>query len=312
MEDFVKQNGPIYIFRGRNESRETSLTRLFFEFPLGEIANKPDIFLESVSNVYFQEKHMNPIDDNPRLMDLSIMKNVAAADFHLKVHAITGLPEFGTSNTESIPYWDRQSVEFAFKHHFGEKHSLYMQESDVESVNALRIFLVILVPKYIYARRSKENLEMLINRKRNFTRTDISPLIERQLKAWTEIYSNYHRVLVAKIKHLVFCADKLDNWDIRMAILDEVERHISLSGLDSTELTIDLGVDGGVTQDTYRPAYQIKMLPQLKHLGVDEVSIPKDRVIVWPFKLQMQSLQRIAGTPSLLEEPKEYILDWRF
>ncbi len=309
-KNFAKQPGPAYIFRGKYVEDRVSLTRLFFDFPIGEILNRPHLFYSSVKNVYLLEKRLNPIDDAPRLMDLSILKNVSAADFHLKVHAITGLPELCTSNTESIPYWDRQSVEFALKHHFDDDEAgFYMQESDIESVNGLRVFLNFIVPKYV---QSRDNLKFLLKRKKNFTRTDISSIIKEQYNAWSVICSNYERVFVAKLKHLIFCADKLECWDIRSQILKEVDVLVENIGLNKDKLTIDLGIDGGVTTDTYRPAYQIQMLPQLKHLGKEEISVSSDISVRWSFEQQRKSLGRLSGEQSLLKEPKEYILDWKF
>lgn len=309
---FKKQTFPSLIYGG-NSRENTDLESLFFNFPLEEILTKPQEFYESVSSIYEEEKRLNPIGgENTRFINLVNLEDLAFADFHLKVHAITGLPELGTSNTKNIPYWDRQSVEFGFRHHFESEGQYYMEESDIEVVNILRVFIRILEEKLLYASLAKRNIENLMARAASFTRKNIDSVLEEQFQTWKQVANTYETVLIAKIKHLVFCADRISSQSIRKQVLKEVEEILKKLDIPTDVLTINLGVDGGVTEDTDRPAYQIEMLAQLQHLGADTVSLPKECVVLWPFEIQRESLLRGSQEPSSLEEPKEYILHWDF
>src|SRR3989344_751439 len=96
-----------FIFRGVHEKERVAIKDLYFDFPLEQIKEQPELFFEAAKNIYTQEKLLNPITgDKPREIDMSRIEDLSFTESHLKVHAITGLPELGTSDTTSIPYWD--------------------------------------------------------------------------------------------------------------------------------------------------------------------------------------------------------------
>jgi hypothetical protein len=308
---FGKLNSPSFIFRGKHGDRAASLQELFFDYPLDEIREKPDFFFDSVKSVYQQEKFQNPINSG-KMMDLGNGFDLMRMRHHLKVHAITGLPELGTSTTESIPYWDRQGFVFGLKHLFSDNWEYYQQMVDLESVNVLRAILAIYIPRYKYAAMCVQNLNELKQKKERFTRSDINSSIQGQYNAWKEISGNYQRFLLGKIKHLFFCLDKISDRDIRVFGLNEIEALLESSAIDRNELSINLGVDGGVTESTYRPKYQIHMHVQLRHLERDIVSIPDAINVEWSYLEWKNSLSRLASQDSFLKEPSEFILDWKF
>ncbi len=304
-------NSPAFIFTGKDGGDDVPLRRLFFEYPLTEIKENTEAFFDSVKSIYQQEKFQNPINSG-KMMDLGNHDDLMRMRRHLRVHAITGLPELGTSTTESIPYWDRQGFVAGLRYAYGDDWEYYQQRIDLESINALRSMLSIYIPKYCYAKMCMDNLHELRYKDERFTRGDISHSISKQFDAWKEITENYKRVLIGKIKHLVFCLDKMIDRDIRMFGLQELDAFVVAAGFEVEELTINLGVDGGVIKSTYRPVYQIHMHTQLRHLGVDVVSVPDSVNVEWGLPFWKRRLSRLACQDSFLEEPSEFILDWRF
>jgi len=303
-----------FIFRGVHEGDRVAIENLYFDFPLEQIKKQPELFFNAAKNIYAQEKLLNPItgDAPKREIDMSRIEDLSFFESHLKVHAVTGLPELGTSDTKSIPYWDRQGVMAGFDNRFGgEQACFFQEESDIESVNIIRAFLVLYVPKYNYARLAVSNLESQMMRGQ-VTLRDIGELFETQRNNWTTIRDTYRQILVAKAKHLLYCLDKIRDRQIRVHCFGEVLNHLKDTDIKEEELGINLGVDGGVTADSYRPGYYIKFITQLKHYAMEEIALPADQNCVWTFKEIAASVQRPTGADTSLKEPPSYILDWRF
>ncbi len=302
-----------FIFRGVHENERVVVERLYFDFPLEQIKNHPELFYDAAKNIYLQEKLLNPINgDNPREIDMSKIEDLSLFESHLKVHAITGLPELGTSDTVSIPYWDRQGVMSGLTAQFDpDQAQFFQEESDVESINIIRAFLALYIPKYNYARLAVSNLDAQISRGQ-VTIRDIGPLFEAQRNVWSSTRDTYRHVIIAKVKHLFYCLDKIRDQKIRTHCLEEVLTELKDTDIENKELEINLGIDGGVTANSYRPGYHITLLKQLNHYDKEDIILSADESFNWTFEEVLSSLERPTDAKSSLQEPPSYLLDWRF
>ncbi len=285
---------------------------IILNYPLHNVASNPLLFFEQVQQMYAREKRRalagQPL---PASMDLANPKHLKRMDSHTKVHVVTGLVEWGGSTTESIPYWDRQALSEGFSYVYPETAEILSLQADLETINGLRSVIGIIRPRYQESESAVSVLRDKIERG-NVTRSDITNSLNIKLNAWETINNDYKRVLVAKIKHLVFIADKLADQATRTILLEEVTDTWQTVGLNPKELTINLGIDGGLSEATYRPPFYIVGIKQLEHLGQETISIPQDICPDWTLDMWVASLMREDGKYSLLQEPFEYKLDWRF
>lgn len=217
----------------------------------------------------------------------------------------------GGSTTESIPYWDRQALVEGFRHVYPERDEGLILQSDIETINGLRSVLGIISPRYLESSRAVRVIKSKIERG-NVTRANISDILDTKHRAWEVIDTDYRRVLIAKIKHLVVITDQLSSQDARTFLLNEIGITWQTAGISPEELTINLGIDGGLSEATYRPPYFIVGIRQLAHLGLRTVSIPQEVCPNWSLEECVASLMRPSNTPSLLVEPEAYRLDWKF
>lgn len=281
-------------------------------YPLEDVVSHPLDFFTQVQQMYSREKKRAISGQQlPAGMDLASVVDLKRMDSHTKVHVVTGIVEWGGSTTESIPYWDRQALFEGFRHVYPNSYEGLALQSDIETINGLRSVIGIIAPRYLESSSAIGVIRSKIDRG-NVTRSSIVETLEKKRRAWDEINRDYHRVLVGKIKHLVYIADKLPDQDARGFVLNEVCSAWQSTGIDNFELTINLGIDGGLSEATYRPPYYIVGIKQLEHLGLETVAIPQEVCPDWSLEQWTASLMRPNNTPSLLIEPNEYKLDWRF
>ena len=85
-----------------------------------------------------------------------------------------------------------------------------------------------------------------------------------------------------------------------------------LTDIEEGELGIDLGLDGGITEDSMRPPYYIANIAQLTHYQKNEISISKTSNISWAFEEIKKSIHRLTTEETYLQETPNVHLDWKF
>lgn len=277
-------------------------------YPLQEVVSHPVMFFEAVNDMYTREKEK--VKPNTQLqagIDLSKPNHLRRMDRHTKVHVVTGIAEWGGSNTENIPYWDRQSLFAGFDYLFPQYSELLKLQFDVENINALRAVIGMIVPRLSESNWYVNILEGKLNTG-TVTRSMIDDHLTSKLEAWRVIRDDYHYVLIAKLKHILYLTDKLPLRNTREFLLEEIEGVIQRSRIDPNNLMINMGIDGGLSEDTYRPPYYIVGVRQLSHLGRDTVQIPHNVCPDWSYEQIVSSIQRDNFSETQLFEPPEFLL----
>lgn len=282
-----------------------------YTFPLREIALRPESFIEVVDQIYRTEKEKYRVGRVSRVFDITSYDMIERLDFHIKVHSITGIAHWGTSTTESIPYWDRQTLHASIQKNNNDKYEAEIEAKDIGNINCLRAYLQVLIPKYNEARSAVSNLELKLKTKQQ-THRDLSSEFQLRYNAWRCILEDYHRVIKAKFKHIIYLTDKLNQLESRRFLYKEIIDGMKKANLHVEDVSINMGIDGGLSEDTYRPAYVIKGFAQLAYLNQNTFSIPQRICPTWDFNICSKSILRNTGEPSLLVEPPEYNLPWNF
>lgn len=278
------------------------------DYPLLEVVSNPAAFFEAVDQMYAREKRK--VKPNTQLqagIDLSKSSHLRRMDWHTKVHVVTGIAEWGGSNTENIPYWDRQSLFAGFDHVFPQEAEQLKLQFDVENINGLRAVIGMIAPRLSEANRYVDILENKLSLGM-ITRSNIDDHLEGKLEAWQVIRDDYQYVITAKVRHLLYLSDKLPLRATREFILNEAEEIILTSGISTTHLTINMGIDGGLSEETYRPPYYIVGVRQLAHLGTETVQIPHEVCPDWTYETITDSLMRDDFADTYLYEPPEFFL----
>jgi hypothetical protein len=307
------QNNKLYNLLSKNHTPDNTPKNSFQQlltFPVKEIALKPEEFIKAVGQIYKTEKEKYNFGNASTIFDIGYFGAIERLDFHIKVHTTTGLAHWGSSTTESIPYWDRQALHEAIKQN-NTDYEPEIEAKDIGNINCLRVYLQILIPKYNETKNAMNILDQkLITRQQ--THRDLSGEFQLRYNAWQVIMNDYDRVIKAKFKHIIYLTDKLNNAESRKIVYKEITEGLKRSNLSVDDIAINLGIDGGLSEETYRPAYIIKDYAQLNYLNQDKFSIPQEICPTWDFNLCSQSILRKTGDESLLLEPAEYNLPWKF
>lgn len=302
----------VFFSRGRHSCRHVVYpARLLLDYPLREVVQYAGAFVDSVAAMYAKEKRETSGPAADGRIDLRTRRDLHRMDFHVKVHAVTGLPHWGTSTTTSIPYWDRQAVIQALKHQFPRTYPHRTETADAETVNLLRAMIGILAPEYRNASAAVQRLMAKVAGPQE-THRNLHTEFHERLHRWQAQATEFRTVLIAKAKHLIFALDKTNHQGARTLVAEELEYAFSFAGVSLNSLTIDLGLDGGLTAASQRPPYVISNFVQLRHLHRQTVAIPSGTRLKWTARVWKRSLERPSGCRSYLQEPTCLELPWRF
>ena len=299
-----------YAFTGAADVRATPTDGVIEGFSAQEVLLHKDRFLRSVQLTYEQEKQQSPLT---REMNLADADDLERAYFHTKVHAITGLLEWGTSSTYSIPYWDIQALAFGLRHVHGPAVARERLEHNYqESVRALLGYITIAGDLYVTARSSLRNLDAFSSLGK-VTRSDLTDNLNQAREEWEHISTRLHDVLFAKCKHALFLMDQIHTESARHHALASLEQLLPRLGIDTKDLIIDIGIDSGLMADSYRPPYEISVYRQLHYLGQSTYDVPRDVCPIFTYQQLQISIGRLGSTKSELVDPATDIpLPWRF
>jgi hypothetical protein len=306
--NFFKAN--IFAVSGNyfKESHVPNPYSIFFSYPLYKIKLNPLEYLSSVKEMYLAEKKQNPIGE--KNMDLTDDDDLEIMGFHVLVHSVTGLLEFGTSNTYSIPYWDIQAyfkgLDFRMKNGKCEQQILLTY-----ALNGVRGYLQILSQLQRYNILFKDNI-VDFNKHGQVTHLNLSSLSKDSELQWTEISEKIRTVTIAKIKHALFLLDLNDNQIIRQACLNELFIAIKQFSIPESDLEIDLCIDAGLSKNSYRPSYKIFMYKQLNHLKTNDYQIEYTTNHIFSFADLVTSISRENMDSPIMRNPSSDIsLPWK-
>jgi len=296
------------IFRGKYLETRGSVNSLIRDYSGKSILRNPTKYLEEIKAVYNQEKEITKL---ATVTDLSNAADLCRLDFHVKVHAITGVVAWGTSNTFSIPYWDRQALSAGLLYQFPRTTQQLLARNNAESINALRGCLTMLASLCEQSLALREGVQNFITAGYQ-TRRDISEHTREHHSAWNTIYENARQVVVAKLKHVLFLIDKLDSRNLREFLLVEIQTLANRLQINESELNIKLGVDAGLSSVSYRPEYEIHPFKQLWHYQSQAMVLVDKVCPAWSFDEIKNSILRDKNKPSYLIEPESIKLEWKF
>lgn len=287
-------------------------------FPTIEVLQYQDEFISAIKNVYKQEKIQSPLSNHKKTSidkkkGLKAISNVENMYFHVRIHAVTGLLEWGTSTTYSIPYWDIQALWFGLVNTVSIKEArAALERNHIESVQALLAYMYTISNTYKLAKKFLDNMNNFI-RLGNVTRSNLTPDYIQAKNNWEGISNRLEEVIKAKYKHLLFTVDQIHSEKLRKKLITIVHDIDSRIDFQIKSFSLDLGVDAGLTKDTYRPLYQIVGFAQLAYVGVPTYSVDKKECPVFTHSQLMKSISRKGNSGSNLIDPsRDILLPWKF
>lgn len=308
----VARNLAQFAFHG---GAEDALTRhptrdLAEKYRLPVSAEARQTYLTSVKQAYAREKAGKSLG---RPMDLTRVDDLRRMYSHIKVHAITGLIEWATSDTFSIPYWDIQALAIGLTHVLEPAQAAeVLERNHVESINALSGYLAVAGPLVRTAREFAGNAHAF-SRLGKVTRRDLAAEADLVTADWNRVSHRFEKVIRAKYKHLLFLLDQVREAAARRALAARLNDLRSHAEIDLDSLSLNIGIDGGLTTDGYRPAYEIFMYAQLRHLATKTYSVPAETCPTFSCSELFMSITRTGDSPSRLIDPAGAIrLPWKF
>lgn len=250
-------------------------------------------------------------DKIPRI-DLMDPEHVDGLHHHVMVHAVTGLTRWGTSDTPNIPYWDREAANVGTILLDPGRADERIAVQDALSINALRSFSSFLVGRLSELHLDDQALTAARTRGQQ-THQDISQRQQREHDSVTSELDIFSKLTAAKLKHLLWLTDQQTDPAVRQHLMPELEGLVAEAfdaGLSGSSLTVDMGVDTGISEDTYRPAYKIPAYVQLRHLGRDTYALPQENC----HRLTVGTLLWSIGRPDVSKpfyEDGRYHLPWK-
>lgn len=308
-----------------------STVDILLDFPPEEVAQDPQ-FMFYLSSAYETEKAAPDPDDNvveisaktlqeggPGL-NLQNRMHLEGMVGHTITHAVSGLLDAGVSGTRSIPYWDRQAAIVGMEFQDPSRAAERAELMDVLSMNVLRAYCHYSVAKIEEHSLSVFLLDAALEKGQRSMR-DMSPA-QRERRNVRQSETDMHTSLfIAKFKHLLWLVDVQPNPAIRHAMSSEVRSWMdyATTGIEIPieDLTIDMGVDTGMSSSTDRPLYDISMFKQLAHLHDPEASqqtysLPQNlchRLGVFDV---LRSIDREGVSLPFYESDGRYRLPWIF
>jgi len=201
-------------------------------------------------------------------LDLRNPKHVEGMTSHTLAHSVVGLLDAGVSNTDCIPYWDRDAVFAGFSYQNPDTARQRLEVVDALSMNALRSYCSFLDIRANKHQNSISLLDQAMSRGQR-TMMDIHDCqAVRRTLHWREFHM-YTALYAAKLKHLLWLVDQQPDPALREHMKPEVCHYVGHAttklGLWNRELIVDMGVDTGISEQTTRPPYDISMFVQLQH-----------------------------------------------
>jgi hypothetical protein len=298
-----------YAFTGCCDGKQVSNEVIVSSFHGEDILREKDRFLNSIRMTYELEKKQSPLT---REIDLEKAEDIERAYFHTKVHAITGLLEWGTSNTYSIPYWDIQALSFALINSVGgEQAEVRLQRNYIESIRALLGYLAVAGDLYRTAKSSVQNLATFTSLGQ-VTRTDLSAEILLISDEWFEISERLHIIILAKYKHVLFLTDQITSKTLRSEIFSLIRKSFLHLHIDPALIVIDIGIDCGLIAESHRPPYVISVYRQLDYLNKHTYDVSRIDCPIFTYNELIKSICRLDTSKSVLIDPVvDILLPWR-
>lgn len=292
---FQRHEGPYDIF-------------LISDLQVRGILERTRLFWASIQRVYVNEKR-----SFGSVVDFATASDIERMCFHINVHAITGLVEWGTSSTFSIPYWDIQGVGMGLKRLMREQEAmLLLQDTYHASTAALIRYLVILGHLTDTFKAFRQNIEAFASLGK-VTRSNIRPELGEAHRNWSRLSDRFGIVTQAKFKHLLFLADQIQSESIRRKLSFTIKQLAEIAQIPTGSMTINVGIDGGLIAESYRPAYELFMIKQLRHLGVRSYSASSDQCPTFTWQQILDSIDRKGDSGSELIDPlRDILLPWNF
>src|SRR5437868_263828 len=280
----------------------------YLNYPVKEIQQNPQIFIISAKQIFNKEKAMSPIH---KPMDLTNADDLKRMRFYVIAHCVTGLLEFGTSNTLSIPYWDTQAYAKGMEYQIGAFEDDY-QLLLVESLNVLRGYLYSSIYYVSSFKQLHDNIESFYQLgKVSFT--DLSNLASLHLSEWTNILTRFRKVALAKVKYALYIIDQIINDTLRKAAFEELTQIINRLQFRKKDLNVDLCIEGGLSKETSRPSYKISMFVQLKHLQKSDYVIKYNKTFNYSFYALAKSILRKQREKCIVQNPCfDTLIPWKF
>jgi hypothetical protein len=288
------------------------------------VATSPD-YLNNLSAAYEDEKAGEESSTEKEqcrdpVLDLRNPEHLEGMTSHTLAHSVVGLLDAGVSNTDCIPYWDRDAVFAGLSYQNPDTARQRLEVVDVLSMNALRSYCCFLGVKAGEHKNRMELLDQAMGRGQR-TKMDMYDFqtVRREFN-WREF--NMHAALyAAKLKHLLWLVDQQPDPVLRNHMKPEVCNYVGYAtsklSLWDRELTVDMGVDTGISEYTTRPAYDISMFVQLQHQfepgqDVQIYRLPQTDCIRLTVPDLLASIDRPDRSLPFYEEDGRYALPFKF
>lgn len=258
-------------------------------------------------------KNLEKFDNIPPV-DLTQHAALLGMQHHVFTHSGAGMVRWGTSNTSSIPYWDREAYIQAVNYRYdNDDADEVVAHYDALNINFLRSFIEFLLQRTNEYARDCITLDEALNKGQR-TREDISHIQAEELHAVQHEYAIFSGLSKAKIKHLMWLVDQQSDPALRHLLLPELTHIAERSediGIHESDLSVDMGIDTGISEDTHRPAYVISAFRQLSHVKESTYSLNQDQCHVIGLQDMLRSIERQDNSQPFYEDGR-YQLPWNF
>lgn len=291
-----------------------------------EVAGHPD-FLDTLAVAYDNDKAGNDGAQSPKtdgyqpptfnLLDPAHLEGMTS---HLLAHSITGLIDGGVSNTDCIPYWDREAMIVGTQRQDPVKAPEKIELIDALSMNVLRSYCHFLGGSAVRHKNNVVRIESALQKGRR-SMLDMRLQQEERIQINRQEAELYTGLYIAKLKHLAWLVDQQPDPSIRQHMRREVGDYVGVAttvlDVPAKDLTIDMGGDTGISKKSGRPLYDISMFVQLQHIHnpsvrVQTYSLPQRRCDRLAMVDVLTSIDREGADLPFYEQDGRYRLPWKF
>lgn len=284
-------------------------------------------FINELGREYHEIKGPNvprpPETDNTYRQPTLDLRNSAGIDCmitHTVTHAITGFLDSGTSDTNCIPYWDREAVIVGAWETDAAIAQGKIELMDALSMNVLRAHL-----EY-YNMFGKDHLNRIQLLSASILKGQVSMVNmaerqERRRNHNSHELDEYATLYVPKLKHFAWLVDQQLDPAVRERMLPEVEKYVRLArtvfGVTDDRLIINMGADTGISEATDRPPYDTAVFVQLAHIHDktrrrQSYSMAQEHCHRLPMADMIASIARPGMDLPFYEQDGRYHLPWKF
>ena len=253
-------------------------------------------------------------EDGDHQIDLTDRAALEGMRHHVLVHSGAGLMRWGTSDTYSIPYWDREAYQHAARLQYGAEDAKHETKiADALNINVLRTFVAFLSDRTWELSEDVAAVAGALDRGQE-TRVSIADRQQAELGVVTREHQTFRNVYAAKLKHLLWLTDQQHDPALRHGLMRELVIAVDAAqaiGVSEDELTVDMGIDTGISEDTYRPAYVISGFRQLGHVGSETFSLPQQYCHRVNPTMMIESISRPTHGKPFYDDGR-YDLPWNF